>query len=468
MGKLIKIAAVLLVVVLVGLGVVLFTDFEAPKLGQALIRMASERSGIEIEADRFALNLRRGLVLEGVTVRSEANGEKLEATLDRLLLEHRLGPLLRGDVVIERVILERPQIVMLSADPSRSGESPPSEEGESPEGAGGPAPPAAEETSDSRLHLEIGELLITDARFESRTRAGGDGVTIVEALDISLGEISADSEAESAIVGLSGRGEISIGRIEVDDLSLDGLQAELEVARGRYRIGAFEARAPAGLVAVSALEVDLAQNPYRYRLRLDVDPLDLNQVVGVDGGFGPVDLGVDASGEGPGIVGVVAEMDLGMQAGTLPSVPLLQSIDRLLGTSLDSAAYEATRASISLAAGRLDIEPIEFVTEIATLGLQGSIDFQEHYDLKIEVRIPRDLFSRADEVSEDVLDALTRREWLVVPLVVTGEIGSPRFGPDMDVLREVIGRTASQARDRLVEKARAELSGAIRRIGRGR
>ncbi|MEE8524779.1 MAG: hypothetical protein V3T72_12665 [Thermoanaerobaculia bacterium] len=102
MKKIVKIAVVGLIC-LIAIGAVALTmDYDSPELGKALLRRASS-SDLEITAEGFQLNLLSGLKLEDVQVHSRMPGGSLDATADTVILEHRLGPLLRGEILIATV-----------------------------------------------------------------------------------------------------------------------------------------------------------------------------------------------------------------------------------------------------------------------------------------------------------------------------------------------------------------------------
>ena len=377
MGKLFKIIGIVVLLLGVALGIVLFTDFDAPKLGARLVRIAADAAGIELEVESFRLNLRKGLLLEGVVARTEANGEVMTASLDLLEVECRLLPLIRGEVVVERILLQSPRIEVNSSDPE--GDLPP--ESASPAGEAEEEPAAGEDEmplAGRPQPVSIGELAIVDAHFVSRSARPGGSVTEIADLDFQLLDFEVDAEASSAVVGITGRGSLSAAGVRLDERELSDLTAELVVENGRYQLSGVEATGRSGEVHVQRLEVDLRQDPYRYRVTASVRDVNLDTFLdgALGAGLGRANLNLDGTGEGPGLAGAVADVVLRLDAGSLPSVAAVQSIDRLLGTSLDRASYEATEIQLSLVGGRLEIEPFEIVTEIVRLGVAGTIKLE--------------------------------------------------------------------------------------------
>ncbi|MGH9461271.1 MAG: hypothetical protein ACRD1X_08630, partial [Vicinamibacteria bacterium] len=108
--KLLLVAAILVSVLVLAIGVIYLVDFESPELGEFVIGKLNEITGAELGVGRYRLNLVRGLELEDVRVSTSLPGGSLEAHLDGLVLRHRLLPLLAGKIVVEEMVLLRPEI----------------------------------------------------------------------------------------------------------------------------------------------------------------------------------------------------------------------------------------------------------------------------------------------------------------------------------------------------------------------
>lgn len=457
MRVLFKMIVGLAVAALLALAVLLLHDFEAPWIAEAVARAAASRS-VDLEVEHAAFDLRRGFLLEGVTARTRAAGESLEASVERLVLEHRLWPLLAGRVVVDRLRLERPVVEMISAPP-RIGAGTRDDLATAPGGAAGDTTPAG------RLRLEIGEVAIEQGSWVSRAE-GGAGVSSVEGLEVTLRDLSLEPGTGTPLLALSAHGWLEASDLAVGPYGLSGVATSITVERGLYRLDAFEARARSAGLHVETIELDLAQSPYRYRFAMLAEAIDLGRFLGPVEGLGTARLELRCNGEGPGLGGAVAEMSLTLEAGRLPSTPVLERVDRLAGTSLDGAAHEPVELQVSLASGDLDIDTFEVVTEIARLELGGSISAAGTLDLAVGVGLPRERFDDSG-ISAAVLDLLTSRsQWLTLPLRVSGTADEPRFAPDMEALGAAVRHLGAQAAESLRETARSELSSAIvRRLG---
>lgn len=191
------------------LAVAFLVDFRAPALGRRILDAAGADAGIEIQAARFKLNLVRGIVLEEVVATTRIPSGTVVAILDRVVLQHRLLPLIYGDIVIDRLILERPLIEFindeaLSARGGRSRTAPRiTRVSFVQEGTG---------SSPVGRAVAVHSALITDGTLLLR-EADGEPTIRVEQFDVELSGIEIEEGAASVAVGLSGRGRIDIGEV---------------------------------------------------------------------------------------------------------------------------------------------------------------------------------------------------------------------------------------------------------------
>ncbi len=158
----------LVVVVILGVAFFLITrDWDSPELGQALLDKAGEATGIEMTATGFQLNLLKGVRLEGIKARSEVPGRTFLFSMDQMVFEHRLAPLLSGTVAIERIVLDKPQFELVESGEATPGESEPDKE---------EAPPPTEDSDvpeQGGLALNVKEIVLTDAALAMRSQKGG-------------------------------------------------------------------------------------------------------------------------------------------------------------------------------------------------------------------------------------------------------------------------------------------------------
>ena len=223
----------LLIVVVVLLAIVLFLaarDWDSPELGQALLDKAGEATGIQMTATGFRFNLLKGVELSGVEASQQDEGREFSFTLDQLIFEHRLLPLLSGTVAIDRIVLERPQFELVESAKKPSGEGEPKvpKEKKPPEEG---APSAADD--EGGFALQVRQILIRDGTVVMKKK-GQDGETRIEELDFEMRNLKFDPTAES-LAALSADGELSIGQVLLGTLTMTDVESQFTLGESRFR-----------------------------------------------------------------------------------------------------------------------------------------------------------------------------------------------------------------------------------------
>jgi hypothetical protein len=438
----------LLVVLGVGLAGVLallaLAEFSSPELGRALLERAGATTGVRLEAAEFRLSVVRGLSLGRVRAAGTYPGGRYELTLDRLVFRHRLLPLLAGRLTVDRLRLEQPRAVLIEA----AGAAP------SARVAASVTPAAA-----VPIALHVVEAVIEDGTVELRARGGAP--IVVSGLDLRLRDLSLGPGSGSALGRLSGNGDFRAEQIALPvtraheaegTLRLTGGRLDAERLRFRTDQGQFQARWSA----------DLARLPFSYTLAVEGRPLDVNAMAGAmgkGGGFGPAHLTFEASGVGPEPAGLSGKGVLRLEAGTLPSTPLLSAIERALGrTGLSGARYKASEAPFRVERGRVIVEGFRLESDAVGLEASGWSSPDGPLELSVAVRTPRQSIWIA-EVPAAALDALTDEEgWVRIPLRVTGTREAPRVSPDVAALLADARREGGKA---LATRAAEKLKGLL-------
>lgn len=471
-----------LVTVVAGLACILNVELDSPRLGREILAQVSEQTGVHLTAQRFRLHLLSGLELDGVKATSELPTGKVTASIDRLLLLHELGPLIRGHLVIDEVRLERPEIELVTteAPPAKADQS-------SPSTPSTPAAPVA-----SRPHaspapgpgfaLEVHEISLDDANLLSRTEGSDEPPTEIRGLSITLHDLSLPADAPSALQGLRAQGEMTAREVLAGGLQGHDAHGRVELGEGHLRIEELAFTTDLGPFAVRRLDVDLNRDPFTFSLAAGGDPLDVQALLGggsVDrgrsdaseahapapaatgaqqaAGLGPGRLEIEVTGDGSGPAALHGEGRLHLAAGSLPDLPLLEAVDSIVGgTPLVGAPYEALDAPFHLAGERLEIPSFELGSGSFRLGLAGWADLEGTLDLHLSLHI-RKQEVRIHEIPAEALDVLTDEEgYLLLPLVATGTVERPRVAPDGEVL-------AAAARHGLQREAQDRAGKAVRK-----
>jgi uncharacterized protein involved in outer membrane biogenesis len=446
-----KIGIVALILVLLA-GLMLFRTYDSPELGQALLEQVSQDSGVELSATSFRLSLLSGLVLGGVTGSSQAPGRQFDLTLDHLVFEHRLLPLLSGTVAIDRVVLERPQIVLVESpeavakeDAQREPKEPKSDQA-----------PAAAETAG--LALKVKEIRVEEATIVLKT-AGVEGETRIEGLDFLMEQLAFDPQTGS-LAALSAQGELSIREVSLDTLRITETSGRFQLADARFVVPELTCKTPYGPFGAN-LEVDFSAVPFCYAFSGRGDPLDVNRMLGATEGFGPASVAVEAEGAGPEPRDLTGNGRVSLAQGRFPAMEMLSRIDQALGkTAVVGGRYEATEATFKLKNNVVTLAPFRFTSDIARLDLEGWANLEGPLDLKLAVATPREGL-RVEGVGSRTLDLLADDAgWVAVPMGVSGTLEEPKVRPDVKALASQAGRGAKrEVKKKATESLRGLLGG---------
>jgi len=420
-GRLVRLLLLVGAALAVGVAVLTFAEFSSPDLGRTLLERAGSATGARLEAAEFRLSLVRGLSLGGVHAAGTYPGGRYELTLDRLVFQHRLLPLLGGRLTVDRVRLKQPHVILIeAAAPSSSAAQAP---------AGGTVPAVAP------IALHVVEAVIEDGRVELRARAGAP-VTL-SGLDLRLRDLSLGAGDGSALARLSGSGRFHVAEIAVPHTRARDAEGTLRLSEGRLDAEGLRFRTDEGQFQ-ARWSADLTRLPLSYTLAVEARPLDVNKMAGATGkggAFGPAHMTLEATGVGPEPTGLSGKGVLRLEAGTLPSTPLLAAVERALGrTGLSGMRYKASETPFRIEHGRVLVEGFRLETDAIGLEASGWSSLEGPLELTVAVRTPRQAL-RIAEVPPAVLDALSDQEgWVRIPLKVTGTREAPRVSPDVAAL----------------------------------
>ena len=454
-----KILIVVAVLLLVGL-FLLTKDWDSPELGQALLDEVGEATGVEMTATGFQFNLFKGIELDNVTASSSSPGRQFDFTLDQLVFEHRIVPLLSGTVAIDRIVLERPQFELVEtpsqAEPAAGAEPAEAEPATDAE-ATAPEPDEPDEPDEEDekggLALEVKQILVRDGSIVLRNTDSGSE-TRVEGLDFTMENLRFDPTGDS-LAALEAEGELTIAHVNLDTLALSDFESRFQLANAVFDLNELVFTTTHGKFAADA-NVDFNPVPFTYTMTATVDPLDLNGMVGASEGFGPATMQLEAEGAGADTKDVDARGGLTLAGGEFPSVDPFTGIDKALGKQVVAGApYEATELSFVLDNNIIRLAPFRFTTELARLDLDGTISLEGPIDLGLSVSTPREGLE-IEGATANVLDVLADDEgWVPIPMTITGTMEQAKVRPDSRALLA----QAKQGAKREVKKAATEAAG---------
>ncbi len=433
----------LLIVVVVLAALVVFLlvrDYDSPELGQALLDKAGEATGIEMSATGFRLNLLRGVVMEGVEASSVTEAREFQFSLDRLVFEHRLLPLLSGTVAIDRIVLERPQFELVEAEVEQEqASSEPTSEPESGEEA-----PAGETVADEGgFALDIQQVVVSDGTVVLRKKGEGGG-TQIEGLDFEMNDLTIDPTKES-LAAIRAEGELGVVRILADTIEIREAASQFRLADAKFEMPELSFVTDHGRFQAD-MQVDFNPVPFTYSMSARGDPLDVNGIVGASEGFGPGLVQLEASGEGQ-----------------FPDVAMFSGIDKALGKQVVvGSSYRAAEAKFHLANNVVTLAPFRFETDSLRLDLEGTLSLEGPLQFQLVAATPREGLT-IEGVGGTALDVLADDEgWVPVPIQVSGTMEDPKVRPDAKALMAQAGQGAKrEAKKAATEAATDALKGLL-------
>jgi uncharacterized protein involved in outer membrane biogenesis len=443
-----------LIVAALLLGVLLFLaarDWDSPRLGQALLDQVGESTGLRMKAEGFRLNLLKGVVLERVEGSSAGEGGKLDFKLDRLVFAHRLAPLLRGTISIDRVVFERPQFELTESEAGAGGSK----------GSGVAKKPAGQDEPGEgeaggglaidvrRISIEDGSMVVRNGKGQEKTR--------VQELDLEMANVKIDPDRKS-LGALSGEGDLEIRELDFDTLKVSDTSGRFELKDARFVVPELAFSLPNGKFLASA-EVDFNPVPFTYKLSARGEPIDANGMVGAKGardGFGGATLQLDAHGAGPETKDLDAKGALQLAEGRFPDAPMFRQIDEALGKkAVVGSPYKPTKVDFRLANDRVTVAPFRFESGDARLDLEGTMSLAGPIDFDLSVATPREGL-KVEGASAGALDLLADSEgWVPVPITIGGTMENPKVRPDVKAL-------ASQAGEGVKREATEKATEALR------
>jgi AsmA-like protein len=427
-----------------GVAILAFAEFSSPELGRALLDRAGAATGVRLEAAEFHLSVLRGLSLGRVRAMGTYPGGRYDLTVDKIVFQHRLLPLLAGRLTVDRIRIERPRAVLIEAERATPAK------GAAAAGMAAVAVPIA---------LHVVEAVIDHGRVELQAR--GRAPITVSGLDVHLRDLALGAGEGSALARLSASGDFKAQEIALPVTRARGAEGTLRLAAGHLDVEGLRFRTDEGRFQ-TRLSADLNRLPFSYTLAVEGRPLDINALAGATGkggGFGPAHLTLEAGGVGPEAAGLTGKGVLRLEAGTLPSTPLLVAIERALGrTGLSGVRYKASETPFRVEHGRVIVDRFRLDSDAVGLEASGWSSLEGPLELSVAVRTPRPEV-RIPELPPAVLDALVDQEgWVRIPMRVTGTRVAPRVSPDVAALLADARREGGKA---LANRAAEKLKGLL-------
>lgn len=405
-----KITLALIAVSLVTLiALALFVEFDAPRLGQRILDSAGESAGIELRAGAFRFNVRRGIVLENVVATARFPGGTVLTTLERVVLEHRLLPLLLGNIVVDRLLLENLVIEVIADDASAA------------------------------------------SRATAPTTLPVPRVWRVSLAQVELHDVVVDPRASSVAVGLSAHGHIDVDEVRAAGRIASGNRAQFTADNGIFTVTGLELTMPEGRFSAAELVVDLTSAPYTYRTSLAGADIDLNGFLGIEesDALGLVSIEMDAGGAGPETASIVGSGRIHLAEGHIPDLPALDQVAELLGLRLAGRRYEPTIIEFTVGGNRVEVSPFEILGDGLRLEASGELGIGGGVDARARISVPRQHLNMGTwqgGLADGIVDALTDENgWVSIPLLIGGTVDELQVRPDSTALFAALQQAAGNS-----------------------
>lgn len=458
--KKLLVAIALLLLAATGYVAYVLLSLDPDELGQRLLGRVNEKTGVEMTATKFEVKPLQGVRLEEARLEGDLESGHVTGDLDRMVLDYELLRILQGEVVVRRVLVEGPDLRIVSRRIEETTEG----KGESADPAGDasesgiePGPQGIESGSRSVSAVSIAEIRVTDGSLTVTTEGSDSGGLGIQGFGLELGDLSLDSSAASPLLGFAARGGVRIDEIRLDEMKIRGGRGDLVLDRGRLSVTEIGIETVNASLEVAEIAADLTQNPAPYRLRAG-GSYDLNALVEAEGeGFGPAALEFSAQGSGPSLEHMVAEGTFRLENGQVPAFPMMVTIERLLGSSLIvGSAYEGTDVVFSIADTKALIEPFVMGSESLQVAGAGEIDFAGPLDIQIDIKLPRELVSIS--LLDPFIDGMTDEEgWTVIPFNITGTMAEPEVEFDMTSVKDTASDLGRHALGKALDAAAESL-----------
>ena len=439
MKKLLSVVVIVLALV-IGFVAYVFLTLDPEKLGNRILGMINENTGVSVTAEKFEVRPLQGVNLEGGQIEGDLESGSLSGEIDRMVLDYKLLPILKGEVVIHQILVESPNLEVVSK-PSPAAEPPtetpadeePAEGVETREATAAEAAGADEPGFVSAV--TISEIRISDGNLALATEGSDSGGLRVAGFDLELGDLAMDSSAASPLLGFAARGGLAVDTVQSDSMTIKGGRGVLVVDRGRMAVTDLGIETPNASLEIAELAADLTQDPPPYRLEAG-GSYDVNSLVEAEGeGFGPASLEFTAQGSGPELDNLLAEGSFRLEDGQIPAFPMMVKIEKLLGQSLIVGfPYEGTDIVFAIEEGVARVEPFVMGFENLQMAGGGVIDLDGPIDMQIDVRVPRD--SVSSSVLDPFIDGMTDENgWTTVPFNIAGTMAEPDVSFDMTSIK---------------------------------
>ena len=399
----IVVGIIVVVIALSSGGVFFITRYlQTPEFKERVLSEAREAAGTEVEVAELDISIWRGIALEGVMIADPSGLSNEFLTADRLILRHRLLPLLRRQVQIDRLALDTPVVTLVQAQDGRWNFEQflsPSEES----GTESAAEPEERSGGEGSFDVILSELSISDSEISMLNHQGGV-ITQLHDLDL-VSSISFLEERFDAV------GNLSVGTVNLgNSLVVSSLRAPVRISPEEFRLSPVS-----GELAGGEFSGDIVLNTapeFRYLMDIELTGADVKallqeaRVESEINGKLQASLRVEGGGGLPSMVGQGQASVVGGRVSQLPAQQLVASI--LQVPSLQEIEFEECVVEFSLADNIMETTAIRLLSPLVQVTGRGSVSLEHNkLDHELTLALSEELLSG---LPVPLLKAFSQRE----------------------------------------------------------
>jgi hypothetical protein len=181
-----------------------------------------------------------------------------------------------------------------------------------------------------------------------------------------------------------------------ESTSVRDIEGTMTLERGRVGLDDLAFSTDSGSF-VAKMNLDFNSIPVGYEMNLVGSSLDVQSIAGLDGadGLGAGHLELEAEGFGVSLENVKGAGVFGLEAGRLPSHPILSGVEKALETiELSDSHFEETEVQFRIRDNRFIVDHFHLATNGSALDFGGVVNLDGPLDLSLVVRRPHESSER--------------------------------------------------------------------------
>ena len=398
------VVGVIAVVMALGAGGIFFIAryLQTPEFKETVLSTLQEAAGTEVEVARMDISVLSGIALEGVRVADPSNPSDEFFTADRLVMRHQLLPLLRRQVQIDRLSLDRPVVTVVQReDGAWNFEQFLSSVEES---GGEPVAPAGEALQgEDAFNVTLSQFSLGDGEISMMDSEGG---VITQVHDLHLSSSISFQQGR-----LNGVGNLSAERLNFGNaLLVTNLKAPILVSPEAFKISPV-----VGSLAGGEFSGDIVLNTapeFQYQMDIQLRGADVNALL-LQAGInleiqGQLQASAQVEGHG-GLPTMVGQGQASVAGGRVSQLPAQELVASLLQTpSLGEIEFEECVVEFTLADNVLETSVIRLLSPLVEVTGQGSVSLeQKTLDHDMMLALSQEMLS---QLPAPLLQAFSQRE----------------------------------------------------------